>query len=479
MNKTNNLITKIVGVLAAIINLFFFYFLFKYKILPGKYRLTLAILMGALICIFLYMGFLRKKSSKTSKLIAVVLLLCISLGELTFLSYANKSIRTVAEINNKPNEDTSEMSFVVLKDSPIKSLVDLDDKEIATADGIDKENTDKALAKYKEENEKALRVKDFDNYQKSATALLDGSCEVMLLNESFRPILDETIDGFSEKTRVLKSVLVTSDKKKDDAKAQVKENQSFNVFLSGIDTSGSLSNVSRSDVNMILSVNPIKKKILITTIPRDTYLSIGGGGDKYDKLTHAGLFGVDTSIKSVEKLLDVKIDYYGKVNFTTLIQLINVLGGITVDNPVAFESTSGIYYFPKGKIDMDGDMALSFSRERYHLQEGDFDRGKNHTRVLTGIIKKMLSPEMLLNFNKISDIALESINTDVPYEKMIELVNKQLADGANWQIESQALKGKGSMDLKSYLMPGADLYMMVPSKNSIEDLHTKILENNK
>lgn len=479
MNKTNNLITKIVGVLAAIVNLFFFYFLFKYKILPGKYRMALALLMGVIICIFLYIGFFKKENTRTSKVIAVVLLLCISLGELTFLSYANKSIRTVAEINNKPVQYTSEMSFVVLKESPIQTLAELSDKEIATADGIDKENTDKALAKYKEENEKELRTKDFDNYQKSATALLDGSCEVMLINESFRPILDESIEGFSEKTRVVKSILVTSDKKNQETKAEVKENQSFNVFLSGIDTSGSLSNVSRSDVNMILSVNPVKKKILITTIPRDTYLSIGGEGDKYDKLTHAGLFGVDTSIKSIEKLLDVKIDYYGKVNFTTLVQLINVLGGITVDNPVAFSSSGEDYYFPQGKVEMDGDMALSYSRERYHLQEGDFDRGKNHTRVLTGIIKKMLSPEMLLNFNQIADIALESINTDVPYEKMIELVNKQLADGGDWKIESQALKGSGTMDLDSYLMPNARLYMMVPSKNSIEDLHTRILENNK
>lgn len=243
MNKTNNLITKIVGVLATIVNLFFFYFLFKYKILPGKYRMALAVIMGVIICIFLYIGFFKKENSRTSKVIAVVLLLCISFGELSFLSYANKSIRTVAEINNKPAQSTNEMSFVVLKDSPIQTLAELSDKEIATADGIDKENTDKALAKYKEENSKELRAKDFDNYQKSATALLDGSCEVMLLNESFRPILDETIDGFSEKTRVLKSVLVTSNKKKEDAKAQVKENQSFNVFLSGIDTSGSLSNV--------------------------------------------------------------------------------------------------------------------------------------------------------------------------------------------------------------------------------------------
>lgn len=218
---------------------------------------------------------------------------------------------------------------------------------------------------------------------------------------------------------------------------------------------------------------------MITTIPRDTYLSIGGEGDKLDKLTHAGLFGVDTSMKSLESFLDVNLDYYGKVNFTSLTDLINTLGGISVDNPVDFESSDGSYYFPQGRIDMDGDMALSFSRERHHLQEGDFDRGKNHARVLTGIIRKMLSPEMLINFNQIVNIALESVNTDIGYNKMIELVNKQLEDGGEWKIESQALKGKGAMGLDSYLMPNANLYMMVANKESIKEVHDKIIENNK
>ena len=474
-----SIFTKTVVILATIINLIFFYFLYKYKILPHKYRLAITVTIGIILCIFLYIGFIRKKNSNVLKAVIIIFLLLLSIGEITFLSYANKSIKTVSDINNKAIQDTNEMSFVVMKDSEIKNLADIGDREVATAGEMDQDNITKAFAKYKEDNKGDLAEKSFANYQDSATSLLEGDSQVMLLNESFRPILDETIEGFSEKTRVLESVLVKGVEKKKEDKKEVAENQSFNVFLSGIDTSGSLSNVSRSDVNMVLSVNPKEKKILITTIPRDTYLSIGGEGDKYDKLTHAGLYGIDSSIKSVEALLDIKIDYYGKVNFTTLVELINALGGITVDNPTAFQSSGGVYYFPQGKVEMDGDMALAFSRERYKLEEGDFDRGKNHTRVLTGIIRKMLSTEMLLNFNEIADIALESVNTDVPYEKMIELVNKQLADGGEWQIESEALKGKGTMDLDSYLMPNSNLYMMVPSKDSIEKIHNNIVENNK
>ncbi|EGC82946.1 LCP family protein [Anaerococcus prevotii] len=394
------------------------------------------------------------------------------------MSYAKKSIDTLEKINNKV-EEQNEMSFIVLKDSNIKTIQDAFSKEIATAESFDKENTEKILSEYRKKYSSDLKTKDFANYILAANSLMNKESEVMLLNESFRSILEESIDGFTEKTRVLDSKVVEGKKITTQNKKQVEEDKAFNVYISGIDTYGSLSTVSRSDVNMILSVNPVKNKILITTIPRDTYLAIGGDNNKYDKLTHAGLFGVDTSIKSLESLLDIDIDYYGKVNFTSLTELINALGGIKVDNPVAFESSSGKYYFPQGKIDMDGDMALAFSRERYHLEEGDFDRGKNHARVLTGIINKMLSYDMLINFNQISNIVLESVNTDIAYDKMIELVNKQLSDGGDWDIETQALKGWGESGLISYLMPDFDLYMMRVDEDSVTDVHDKIIENNR
>ena len=197
-----------------------------------------------------------------------------------------------------------------------------------------------------------------------------------------------------------------------------------------------------------------------------------------DKLTHAGLFGVDTSIKTLENFLDINIDYYAKVNFTTLIQLIDLLGGVDVENPVAFE-TNGGKYFPQGTIHMDGDMALAYSRERYHLAEGDFDRGKNQVRVMTGIIRKLLSTETLLNFNSIAEVALDSVNTNMPYDKMIELVNGQIDDAKDWKIKSQAVTGTSEPGLPSYLMPGSNLYMMRADEESIDQVHDGILKNNK
>ena len=370
------------------------------------------------------------------------------------------------------------MSLVVLRESPLETLNDLEDVQVAIAKNMDSKNINQALKKYKKETGEDLNVEDFGDYLNLGQSLLNGNSQAILLNENFRQMLDETLGEFSKQTRVIKSFSVKGDDKFNENK-EVKKGDSFNVYISGIDTYGDLSTVSRSDVNLIVSVNPKEGKILITTIPRDTYVNIAGLGDyANDKLTHAGLFGVDTSIKTLENLLDINIDYYAKVNFTTLTQLIDLLNGVDVENPVAFEANGG-KYFPQGTIHMDGEMALAYSRERYHLAEGDFDRGKNQVRVMTGIIRKLLSTETLLNFNSIAEVALNSVNTNMPYDKMIEMANGQIDQPKNWKIKSQAVTGQDATGLPSYLMPGSNLYMMKADDESIDKIHDGILRNNK
>lgn len=370
------------------------------------------------------------------------------------------------------------MSLVVLRESPLETLNDLEDVQVAIAKNMDSKNINQALKKYKKETCEDLNVEDYGDYLNLGQSLLNGNTQAILLNENFRQMLDETLGEFSKQTRVIKSFSVKGDDKFNENK-EVKKGESFNVYISGIDTYGDLSTVSRSDVNLIVSVNPKEGKILITTIPRDTYVNIAGLGDyANDKLTHAGLFGVDTSIKTLENFLDINIDYYAKVNFTTLTQLIDLLNGVDVENPVAFEANGG-KYFPQGTIHMDGEMALAYSRERYHLAEGDFDRGKNQVRVMTGIIRKLLSTETLLNFNSIAEVALNSVNTNMPYDKMIEMANGQIDQPKNWKIKSQAVRGQDATGLPSYLMPGSNLYMMKADDESIDKIHDGILRNNK
>ena len=450
-------------------------FLFRHDILPIKLRIILLVVFALLLAYNLYLAF-KKEESSPGLVVLAILFIITSIGEGIFYSYASKSIQTVNQINEQADINNSQMSFVVLKDSDIDSLEEAADHEIAISEDFDGDNNQKAIDEYKNKFDNELKTTNLGNYLASAQSLIDGQSQVMLLNEGYRQLIEESIEGFSDKTRVLESVVVKGKEVKEKQRKKVGAKYPFNVYISGIDTYGSLSKVSRSDVNLVVSVNPGQRKVLITTIPRDTYLPLGGDEGKYDKLTHAGLFGVDTSIKSIENLLDIEIDYYGRVNFTTVTQLVDVIGGITVDNPVSFSSRG--YSFPQGNVNMDGAMALAYSRERYSLAEGDFDRGRNQTRVMTGIIKKMLRPEILLNFNQISEIALQSVNTDMPYAKMIQLVNYQIEDSRDWTIETQDLKGSGASGLPSYLMPNADLYMMRPNEDSIKEVKEKIEENN-
>lgn len=474
MNKTNKIFSKAVAGLSFVIYLVFAFFLCKYKILPIKYR---SILLIGLLIIYLIYGYLsfKKNIRGIGNIIFLILLLILSLGELVFMSYANSSIRTINEVTTVNDGLKTEMSYIVRKDSPYKSLEDIKDLNLSIAETEDKETIEEVLKKYKDENNCDLEVSKYIDYLSLAKSLLRGKEEVILLNESFRSLIDEAEEDFSKNTRKIGSVLVENKQEEKKEKEKVALDDSFNVYISGIDTYGSLSNVSRSDVNLLVSVNPTRGKVLITTIPRDSYVNIPGKG--MDKLTHAGLFGVDSSIETIENLFDIKIHYYGKVNFTTLTELIDVLGGIDVESPRSF--TAQGYNFVAGTNHLNGDQALAFARDRYHQAEGDFDRGKNHTRIIEAIIRKMLRPEMLLNFGDISQVALKSVNTDMPYEKMIELVNKQIDTGKKWTIESQALSGSGTMDQKSALMPDAKLYMMVPSEESVKEVEKKIKENNK
>lgn len=475
MNKRDKIFPKAVAGFSFVIYLVFAFFLCRYNILPVKYR---ALLLGLLFVIYLIYGIssYKKKIRGVGNIIFLIFLLTMSLGEIVFMSYANSSIKTINEITTANDGLKTEMSYIVRKDSSYKSLEDIKDESLSIVETEENETIDEVLRKYKEEFDIDLATNKYIDYLSLGKSLLRGKEEVMLLNEGFRSLIEESEENFSQDTRKIGSVLVENKKKeKKEEKEKVAENDSFNVYISGIDTYGSLSNVSRSDVNLVVSVNPTKGKVLITTIPRDSYVNIPNKG--MDKLTHAGLFGVDSSIQTIESLLNINIDYYGKVNFTTLTELIDVLGGIDVENPRAF--SAGGYNFVEGTNHLDGKASLVFARDRYHQAEGDFDRGKNHTRIITAIINKMLKPEMLLNFGNISQVALRSVNTDMPYEKMIELVNKQIDSGKKWDIESGALAGNGTMDLKSALMPEAQLYMMVPSEESVKVVEGKIKENNK
>lgn len=248
---------------------------------------------------------------------------------------------------------------------------------------------------------------------------------------------------------------------------------SFNIYISGIDTYGPISSVSRSDVNIIMTVNRATHKILLTTTPRDSYIAIADGGqNQYDKLTHAGIYGVNASVHTLENLYGIDISNYIRLNFTSFLQLIDLVGGIDVENTQEF--TSGGYNFPVGTVHLDAEQALIFVRERYSLANGDNDRGQNQEKVIAALIKKLRSPDNLANYQAILTGLEGSIQTDLSLETIMGLVNTQLESGTQFTVESQAVTGTGRSDLSSYAIPGSQLYMMEINQDSLEQAKTAI-----
>ena len=206
----------------------------------------------------------------------------------------------------------------------------------------------------------------------------------------------------------------------------------------------------------------------MTSTPRDSYVQIpDGGANQYDKLTHAGIYGVETSEKTLENLYGIDIDYYARVNFTSFMNLIDAIGGVTVYNDQAFTSSAGDS-FEAGNINLNSDEALGFVRERYSLDNGDYDRGKNQLKVIQAIINKLTSFSSISNYSSIMSTLQDSVQTDMPLDTMMDLANTQLDSGKKFTITSQEVTGTGSTGtLVSYAMPTANLYMIQLDDTSV------------
>ncbi len=255
----------------------------------------------------------------------------------------------------------------------------------------------------------------------------------------------------------------------------------FNVYISGIDVYGEITKESRSDVNLIATVNPKKHKILLTTTPRDYYVKIPGvSGDQKDKLTHAGVYGIDTSIATLENLYGIDIPFYVRVNFTSVEEIVDVLGGVDVESELAFttgEEAGVVMDVKEGKNHFNGKEALAFVRERKALPTGDNQRGKNQQALLTGLIRETMSPKILLHANSMINSVAGNADTNMSEKQMKALIRMQLGDLKGWEIESVAAAGDDTGKKKCYSYSGGPLYVTVPDEGSVEEIKGKMREN--
>ena len=460
-NRSWGMVNVGLTILYAILALILLFTMFNYNFLSFRF-LNIIITIGLLVVLAISI-FLQK--TKKSPLVTTVVLVIFSLVSLVGIF----GFKQMIDITNRMNQTAAfsevEMSIVVPKDSDIKDVNQLTTVQAPTK--VDKNNVDTLMSALKKDKKVDVKVDDVASYQEAYDNLKSGKSKAMVLSGSYASLLESVDSNYASN---LKTIYTYKIKKKNNNSAKQVDSKVFNIYISGIDTYGSISTVSRSDVNIIMTVNMNTHKILLTTTPRDAYVKIpGGGADQYDKLTHAGIYGVETSEQTLENLYGIKIDYYARINFTSFLKLIDQLGGVTVHNDQAFTSLHGKFDFPVGDIQMNSEQALGFVRERYSLDGGDNDRGKNQEKVISAIVNKLASLKSVSNFTSIVNNLQDSVQTNMSLDTINALANTQLDSGSKFTVTSQAVTGTGSTgQLTSYAMPNSSLYMMKLDDSSVE-----------
>ena len=447
---------------------FLLFLIFRHNILAFRY---LYVMTAAVVILVALASLLLIIYRKAEKFTIFFLTLAILMSSVSFFAL-QQFVGFTSHINSTSNYSEYSMSVVVLKDSDVHNVTQLD--SVTGPTDTDNDNIQKLIADIKTSQSKELTVEQSTSYLAAYKSLVSGEAKAIVLNSVFENIIESEYPDYASKIRKIYTKNIT----KEVAAPKVSKNKSFNVYVSGIDTYGPISSVSRSDVNILMTVNRDSKKILLTTTPRDSYVPIAdGGNNQKDKLTHAGIYGVDSSIHTLENLYGVDINYYVRLNFTSFLKLIDLLGGVDVYNDQEFTSRHGKFHFPVGNVHLDSEQALGFVRERYSLADGDRDRGRNQQKVIVAIIQKLTSTEALKNYSDIIQGLQDSLQTNMPIETMIDLINTQLESGGSYKVNSQDLKGTGRMGLPSYAMPDSNLYMMeiddsslATAKSAIQDV---------
>lgn len=437
------------------------YQVFRYDILAFRnlnlVLAGLAIFLG-LVCLFLI---LRKRAKVVTAFLLILGLVVSSVGLY--------GVQSIVNLSNKLNSNATyseyEMSVLVPADSQVSDISQVTD--VLAPTGNDGDNIQALLDNLSQTENLSLTPTKTDSYLDAYQKMLAGESQAMVLNGVFADILSAEDPDFDTKVKKIYSFTLT---KKVETAVNQPTGDVLNIYISGIDTYGPISTVSRSDVNIIMTINQATKQVLLTTTPRDSYVAIADGGqNQKDKLTHAGIYGVEASMHTLENLYDIDIHYYARVNFTSFLKLIDLVGGVDVVNDQAF--TTGSQEFPVGTIHLDSEKALIFVRERYSLQGGDNDRGKNQEKIIAALIQKLSQPENLINYQSIINNLQDSIQTNMSLETMMKLVNTQMESNGSYTVQSQALQGTGSTGLlPSYAMPGYQLYMMEVNPDSLNQM---------
>ena len=439
--------------------------------IPTKYLLAVSLV---LIFIMLYTFFsqMSKRMYVLGRVLSGIFCVLMLIGA-GYLWQGYSTLDNMAEANVKVDE----ISAIVMADDAAQTIDDVGDYSFGIISEIGREYTDSMIASIQTDLGKTIQVTEYKDIISLVDSLYNKTAGVIIFNEAYRETIKEKYEEFDTQTRVLgqHQVETVVNVEEDDDETEEKEDEikkPIIVYLSGIDVYGSLAKTSRSDVNIIAAINPETGQILLVNTPRDYYVPLSISKGMGDKLTHAGIYGVDVSIKTLEMLYDIDIDYYVRVNFSGLKNIVDALGGVRVYSDYTFTSDWGPS-FTKGYNNVNGEQALAFCRERHHFGAGDNQRGINHQHMVAAIFDKATSPKIITKFSKLMKSLEDSFETNMKTKKITRYVKFQMDETPDWNIESVSATGTGGKT-HTYSMPSQRSYVMYPDENSIKEIHDDI-----
>lgn len=455
-----------------------FFAVYKLDMLPGAYLGIVGLLLLVLWAICTLMFLLPSKKQKNGRAVAATILVIIFIAGNAVVTNVVGTLYDTMHSITKPTITTVGMSVYVKADDPAQTLNDAADYPFAVSYVVGSDIANDAITDIQNKLGKNIHTIVYNTVPEMVNALFMGEVKAIIMDSAYVSLLEEfeMYADFHTKTRVIHEVVVEQvilppdDPKPSDGPGTNDDDDGmkpFVIYLSGTDARSGSFKRSRSDVNILAVVNPETKQILLVNTPRDYYVPNPAGNGVQDKLTHCGVYGVDCSMKALSGLYDVPISYYAQINFYGFHTLIDVIDGITVYSDIGFNAAGGKYYFPAGQVELDGEKALAFARERHGVPGGDSTRGKNQMKVITAVVNKMTSGTTIIsNYTGIMNSLQGMFQTNVAMDTISDLVKMQLEDMSSWNIKSYAVTGKGSSQI-TFSMPGKPLYVMIPNEASV------------
>lgn len=474
----------ILAALELVLGIVFLVSVGRLNMLPMKY---FAVAVAFVLIVAAVTAFLtRFKAGGIISIVMSVLFIGVYGYGAYMVNHASDTLDKVTGIEVQENT----VAVFVKADSKISSAEDLTGKKIAVNTTFDKEHTDELVENLQKKINSALNLKEYASPVETVDALLSGDVDAFVLSESYISILTD-LEGYEDiesRIKIVYEYRYTNKVVIDEPSGGSNENQqggtgeagynteyttldtsnfdpdAFVVYISGSDTRSNVLDVSRSDVNILAFVNPNKREVLLVNTPRDYFVPLPISDGVCDKLTHAGIYGVEVSMGALGMLYGITPKYYAQVNFVGFEKLIDALGGVSVYSEYAF-SNYGVNVV-EGYNTFNGSQALAFVRERYQLPGGDRQRGKNQMAVIQAVIAKAASPAILTNYTGIMNSMTGTFATNVSTDFISSLVKKQLDEGGTWTVNTYAVDGTG-MYSSCYSMPTSSVYVMVPNADTV------------